>query len=322
MTDKIPSILFILFFIFQSEPSAMASLFVDDLTVIDFSYLDAKRGIVGESWIVDVVLEGELNDEGMVFDFGFVKKKIKAAIDEGFDHKFVVPRQLANVEVDEYHEDGTDKINIIHKQENGEQLVYNSPREAVYLLDTESVDIAQVTPLLEAYLKTVVPDNVKTVSLTLRTEIIEDAFYHYSHGLKKHQGDCQRICHGHRSRIHVFVENERDTELEQYWADMWSDIYLITDEDIMGEFNVEGTDYIHLGYDAEQGRFELTIAAKRCDILNTDTTVELIAEYLAQKTAEIAVNHNVTVKAFEGVGKGAIASAYVKEEIAEETLED
>lgn len=42
----------------QLSGQTMAQLFVDDLTVMDFSFLDRQRGVVGDSWIVDVELAG------------------------------------------------------------------------------------------------------------------------------------------------------------------------------------------------------------------------------------------------------------------------
>ena len=69
----------------------MATLFVENLTVADFSYLHSKRGMVGESWLVDLELSGDLDNQGMVFDFGHIKKRIKEAIDESVDHRLLVP---------------------------------------------------------------------------------------------------------------------------------------------------------------------------------------------------------------------------------------
>ena len=60
-------------------------LFVRDLTVIDSSYLCERRGMVGESWLVDIEMSGELNEMSMLLDFGRVKKLIKSIIDEEVD---------------------------------------------------------------------------------------------------------------------------------------------------------------------------------------------------------------------------------------------
>ena len=60
---------------------------------------------------------------------------------------------------------------------------------------------------LQKRIKAFLPDNVTEVLVTLRNEDIPDAFYHYTHGLQKHLGQCQRIAHGHRSRIEIYVNN-------------------------------------------------------------------------------------------------------------------
>lgn len=278
----------------------MATLFVDNLTVIDFSYLHPRRGVVGESWIVDVELDGELNEEGMVFDFGHVKKQIKAWIDESVDHCLLVPE--ANPAVSVLSSTETHEITL-HDQPERILAKITCPIEAIALLDCEKVTIESVSEQLQQLIKQKLPKNVTDVRLTLRTEEIQGAYYHYSHGLKKHKGDCQRIAHGHRSRIQIWLGDARAPEVEQYWAERWQDVYLLSQEDIIEL----GEDLVHTGYEADQGRFDLWLNASHCDTLPTDTTVELIAQFLAKETAKRHPGQRVTVKAFEGVEKGAIA---------------
>ncbi|EAR08119.1 6-pyruvoyl trahydropterin synthase family protein [Reinekea blandensis] len=283
----------------------MNRLFVDNLTVIDFSYFHPRRGVVGESWIVDVELDGELNDEGMVFDFGHVKKLLKQAIDEGMDHTLVVPTQLPGLTIEE--DTIQERVRIDYRPDSETlAFAYESPREAVFMIDSADVSIDSARPLLETHLNNLVPDNVSHVSLNLRTERIDGDYYHYSHGLKKHQGDCQRICHGHRSRIEIYRNNKRDVEAEAQWANTFADIYLITAEDALSS-DYEGL--THVGYDAEQGRFDVWLNPNQCYTMATDTTVELIATHLAEQLANEFPEDYWKVKAFEGVAKGAIAVA-------------
>ncbi len=279
----------------------MNHLFVDNLTVIDFSFFHPVRGVVGESWIVDVELAGDLNDEGMVFDFGHVKKLLKQAIDEGMDHTLVIPAKLGGLSVTESNHETID-VQYLH---NGKlAFAYHSPREAVFLIDSDKVSIEKARPLLEEHLNNLVPGNVKQVKLHLRAEEINADFYHYSHGLKKHQGDCQRICHGHRSRIEIFRNGQRDIEIEHEWAQTFADIYLITAEDQLDSVH-EGL--VHVGYDAEQGRFDVWLKPEQCYTLTTDSTVELIAMHIVEQLKAEYPQDNWKVKAFEGVQKGAIA---------------
>ncbi|PCM45412.1 6-carboxytetrahydropterin synthase [Marinobacter sp. ANT_B65] len=281
----------------------MNHLFVDNLTVIDFAYLDPTRGLVGESWIADVVLGGELDDQGMVFDFSNVKRTIKRIIDERVDHRLVIPRGYEGLS---WNQDTPDTFTWALT--DGSHIVHRSPDEATVWLSSERVVPSAVAALLERELMAVLPANVTTVEINLREDVIEGAYYHYVHGLKKHLGNCQRIAHGHRSPIRIDRNGHRDYDLEHSWAKLWQDIYVGSEEDVTRRHAGEdGTRYITFEYEANQGEFALTLPENRVYMLNTDTTVELIAAHIAgQLKAEFPAD-TIQVKAYEGVGKGAIA---------------
>jgi len=277
----------------------MPHLFVDNLTVIDCSVLDSQRGLIGASWIVDIELFGELDQQSMVFDFGHVKKDIKRIIDQEVDHKLVVAQQYPDCKIAEK----ADQIHLIFNTVGSEKIEHLAPRNAYCLLDSNTVSFDSVIEFLTQKIQASLPDNVEGLTITLREEDDYAQFYCYSHGLKKHDGNCQRIAHGHRSRIEVWENGNRSRTWEQYWANQFEDIYIGSREDVISQ-NDQRTRF---AYDAPQGHFELELDANRVYLIDSDSTVECIAEHLARKIKSDHPNSLIKVKAFEGVKKGAIS---------------
>ncbi len=281
----------------------MNHLFVDNLTVIDFAYLDGSRGLVGESWIVDVVLGGDLDEQGMVFDFSNVKRTIKRIIDERVDHRLVIPTDYPGLD-----RDSDDPSAFRWTLKDGSHIFHRAPDEAVVWLNGDKVVPSTVARLLQQELQAVLPNNVKDIQIQLREEVIEGAYYHYVHGLKKHLGNCQRIAHGHRSPIRIDRNDHRDYDLEHDWAERWKDIYVGSEEDVSNRsVDSQGVRYIRFDYEANQGEFSLSLPEHRVYMLDTDTTVELIAAHIADQCKAQFPDDAIRVKAYEGVGKGAIA---------------
>ena len=290
-------------------------LFVNDLTVIDFSYCCSARGIVGESWIVDVLLDGSLNEMSMVLDFAVVKKQIKAIIDDAVDHKLLLPMldQSICVEVSPKRA-GHEFVNFTSKQ-GGYYL--QSPSCAFAKIDSEQIDIASVTAYLTNIILALLPKNVEGLTLNLRPENIDGAYYHYTHGLKLHDGNCQRIAHGHRSKIHIYKNGKRSAALEEVWSLRWQDIYLASEADRMTLKDIELSDtalanltpdHQLFSYFAPQGRFDIAVSGNILDVVDCDSTVELLADFIVRQLKQQAPKDEFKVVAFEGVAKGAIAN--------------
>ncbi|WP_417227435.1 6-carboxytetrahydropterin synthase [Amphritea sp.] len=276
-------------------------LFVDNLTNVDFSYLHPQRGLLGESWLVQLVLDGELNEEGMICDFGIVKKAVKHWFDNSIDHALVVPTGMANLHSELLNGETT----VNWRYPAGGEFYCRSPEQAIVLVDIDEINELSLAAWCNAQLLALFPDEVKGLEISFVPEAINDAFYHYSHGLQQHDGNCQRIAHGHRSRIEVFLDGQRDTAAEQQWAKTFNDIYIGT----RGHLVSANDEVHHYCYDAPQGEFEIRLPARHCYLIDTETTVEQIACHLAAQVKLSHPSREVMVRAFEGVGKGAIATA-------------
>ncbi len=290
-------------------------LFVDDLTVIDFSYLCKHRGIVGESWIVDVLLDGSLNDQSMVLDFAIVKKQIKAIIDDAVDHKLLLPMQEKSLVLQSSsHHENHQTIDFL-----SERASYHlqSPSCAFAQIDCLTISINSVTDYLHHIILAQLPENVQGLRLTLRPEHIAGDFYHYTHGLKLHDGNCQRIAHGHRSKIQLFIDDKKSTELERKWCQRWKDIYIASEDDRISAADIQLStqaeqymtpDHQFFAYQAPQGRFDIAVVNKVLEVVDCDSTVELLADYIGRQLKKELPNSTLKVIAYEGVAKGAIVS--------------
>ena len=276
-------------------------LFVDNLTNVDFSYLDDQRGLVGETWLASALLDGGLNQTSMIWDFGLVKKVLRDWLDDQLDHRLLVPTKSKHLT----YEIQQQRIRLSWSFAKDDVLTMDAPLESVALIDAEHINKQSVSNWSLKQLADYFPDNLEHIQLNFEEEEINAAFYHYSHGLKKHDGNCQRIAHGHRSRIQIWQNGHRDQELELNWAERWADIYIGSEEDLISIADDE-KQQVHFAYDAPQGHFELTIPKRTCYLMDSDTTVECIAAHIAHTLRTENPNNSITVKAFEGLNKGAI----------------
>jgi len=118
----------------------MTRLFVKRLTVIDFSYLHTERGLLGESWQVDVELSGKLDDKGMVLDFSDVKKTIKHLIDKEFDHKLIIPEQFSGSST----QNADNRLKNTFVTKHNETFEHTAPASAYCFLDSDQVTEASL----------------------------------------------------------------------------------------------------------------------------------------------------------------------------------
>jgi len=189
--------------------------------------------------------------------------------------------------------------------DNKQELIkHNSPKQAVCLINSERISRQTVINYLTEIILNDLPNNVQKLGIELHDEQTVGNYYCYSHGLKKHDGNCQRIAHGHRSQIQIWQNGQRDDQLERNIAEKWHDIYLGTNEDIIANDN----ERVMFRYTTDQGLFEISLPKHRVHIMDCDSTVECIANHLLfLLLPQIPNASSLKVKAFEGIGKGAIA---------------
>jgi 6-pyruvoyl-tetrahydropterin synthase len=288
-------------------------MFVRDIDHLDCAIFNPEWGILGATWHVDVELAGELDNNGFVFDFGKIKQKLKQVLKETLDHALVVPRLYGGIKV----LDRGEYLELEMITTGRERWTYSCPKAAVYFLSAHSTDSTELARALENEMAPYLPANVTKLSVTLREEWIPDTegAFQYTHGLVQHEGGCQRLFHGHRSRVEIFRGNVRAYDLEKIISeDFFSKaIHLVSREQVHGpcpqvfEKGAKGGS-LRLSYMSKEGLFEAEIPAHKALLLNDSTSIESVAQNIVEFISRSKQETDILVRCFEGINKGGIAA--------------
>lgn len=276
----------------------MITLFLKDFTVLDFAFFEPKEGLQGESFFVSAELEGELDAHGFLFDFGPAKKVLKAAVDDFFDHRFLFQ------EVDAQKEASGLRFG---------ELLYRAPAES-YAAFPEPIRLAYLEKAMADKIFPLLPKNVSALRILLREEekFKEVANFRYTHGLRFHNGNCQRLFHGHRNPLEVWLDGERDTAAEFALAKHWQNAHFAPMETIVNAKELDLSLGRHacsgqakLRYQSPQGDFYAEIPARKLFVMQEEPSIENIAKAGCEWLRQQGVRGVIKVVAYEGLNKGA-----------------
>ena len=108
---------------------------------------------MGESWLLQLELDGALNEQGMVCDFGIVKKLTREWMDKTIDHALLVPTRMDNLKVEQAV--GQTRVEWVYP--DGQAFNCLSPSKAIALIDVEEITPESMAEWCRAQLIELIP---------------------------------------------------------------------------------------------------------------------------------------------------------------------
>lgn len=296
------------------------TLFIKDVTKIDCAVFDPGHGIAGESWHLDLSVTGALDQNGFVQDFSPLKRMVRQVLNSTLDHALIIPVGSQSVMYSELELGESWKLPCRSVLDHLDfPWEYRCPKGATYPLRAVTIKPSFLEQEITKILRHRMPESISSIQVKLREEAVNptEATYKYTHGIVGHEGLCQRLFHGHRSRIEIYTKDERRADLEHWVArDLFSgSVHIATPEQIKGAALPVLTQFtsvepITLSYAGSLGAYEAVIPMNRLFLVEKETSIECIAAQLAQVIRKKkSPKSPVKVVCYEGIGKGAIAEA-------------
>ncbi len=291
-----------------------ATMHLNHITVLDHAFIGADGMVHGGSFHPSFLVEGDVDPvEKVVVDFSTVKKMIKAHIDDneiGFDHKLWIMEGHSHCE----YAINDDRIYI-----ESNRVELDLPRNAVKIFNCESYSLHNTGSAIAEYVELCMQETHPGIRITCYNSETPHAInegpvsmFRYVHGLKDSTSwGCQNNSHGHLSFIQLIGDPLASTAAEiQYLqaqiADYLDGTVFINEENISDNTQT----YLTITYCTDaRGKFVASyrkVEDTELVVLNTETTIEYLIEYVADTfAAELRQCGATALMVSEGLSKGA-----------------
>lgn len=275
----------------QRDNQPAGNIFLEGVFRLDCAMFEPSAGVIGQSWRVDLNVSGALDDHNFVYDFSSLKKMARQVMKDSVDHALLMPigSQFVHFSEDEAAEQWR-----LHAQckltDTNFVWDYKCPEGAVFPIRSVTIRPNLVEQELARLLKHRMPQSVSDVQVSLKEESSEPtaAFFRYTHGIANHAGLCQRLFHGHRSRVEIYVGDERRADLEHFVSReiFGSSVHIATPSQVVSGYNQVGKrgpvgEAVVLSYKGSTGKFEATIPADKIFLVERETSIECVAMQIA-----------------------------------------
>lgn len=301
------------------ETGALGTIFLHDVTKIDCALFDPSKGVYGQTYEVDVTVGGPIGKSGFIYDFSHLKKMVRETLKTSLDHALIIPinSQAVQFRATDQGECWQMRSRVGKPVPVESEWQYRGPAGSVFSSRCVALNRQTLEQEFARSLRHRLPQSITSVGVSLREAEFDptEAAFRYTHGIAGHEGMCQRLFHGHRSRLQIFVGEERRVDLEHYIVRdvLGTNVHIATPsqfKDGMVEPGTRGKTHapVTLAYEGSRGYFEAILPADRVFCVAQETSIECITQELARlvKREENTVER-VKVICYEGIDKGAFA---------------
>lgn len=306
-------------------------------TVIDHSFIAGDGCIYGGSVNPSFIVSGSVDPtENVVLDFSSGKQQIKKWIDAergGFDHKcWIIPGISGILSID--RADGTrvlDWNSLSSLTDNDElltvtttQIIITAPKSA-FKIFTNAAGYSAVYQAATAEITDWLTFNMP--EFTFEVQMLTNpatwtrgpySLFRYVHGLKDSTSwGCQNIAHGHLSYIQIEAPKTTDVEsVKNACASIARDLdntVFVNAANFKSDLYQRTIQYTS----TSRGKFSMSFhqtSAHKLVVLETETTIEHIVEFVAAKYSTLLKSLNATrLHVSEGLTKGAVLTLSFEE---------